>query len=275
MKKMTLLSLGIITFSALALGAPAAFAADEITEAKAETEATVLFSPNDGEEIVDPPIEGGGEGGVVDEGGSDGNKGDGNASFNIAWVSNFRFNEKDVDGKDVPIKLNGNGMQLWAKGTKLTLQHKDAADSVYENIPNFIQVVDNRGKISGWKVSVSASAFTGTGEDEVESTLTGAVLSLNQPVLSGPEGVAAPSPFSDKLELGTDAAILMSADPALKAGTGTWSMKFGEEEQTSVAYKTLQEGTGVKLDVPAKAQPKAGVPYKSTLTWNLTDGPAS
>lgn len=274
MKKMTLLSLGIISFSALTLGAPAAFA--DTTTPEAESEATVLFSANDdGEEVVEPPVEGGGEGGVVDPEGSDGNNGDGNASFNIAWVSNFRFNEKNDLGQDVPIKLNGNGMQLWAKGTKLTLKHKDAADSVYENIPNFIQVVDNRGKLSGWNVSVSASNFTGKDENDVVSTLNGAVLSLNQPVLSGPEGVAAPSAFANKLELGADAATLMSADAALKAGTGSWTMKFGEEEQTSVAYKTLVGGTGVKLDIPAKAQPKAGVPYKSTLTWILSDGPAS
>lgn len=291
MKKMTLLSLGIITFSALALGAPAAFAADEIIEAKAESEATVLFEADDTETKppVDPPITGGGEEGEVDEKETDGNSGDGTASFNL-FVSNFRFNDRaDDDGENgvekftkfKPIKLNGNGMTLWAKGTQLGIKEKDkTTTTIYKDIPNFVQVVDNRGKTSGWKLSVTASEFSGENEAGDIVTLKGANLSVNNLNLKGPDGVTPPMVNELNGVISTTSNILMTADqstnPEARQGTGTWSLKFGEEETVNGnSYGTLKQDTGVKLEIPAGAQPQAGVPYKSDLTWVLADGPTA
>lgn len=282
MKKMSLLSLGIISFSALTLGAPAVFA-DEITP-EAQSEATVLFEANNTDEKppVVPPTDGGDKEGEIDEKETDGNTGDGNASFNIAMVSNFRFNDRaDDDGEDgfnftkfKPIKLNGNGMTLWAKGTQLGVKLKGDEDTtIYKNIPNFVQVVDNRGELSGWNLSVTATPFEGKNKAGEDVSLNGAVLSLNNMSLKGPAEVAAPNIMNDEFTLGTDSSVLMSANP--KAGTGSWSLKFGGEEITTQTYGTLVQNTGVKLDIPAKAQPQADVPYKSTLTWVLADGPVS
>lgn len=283
MKKMTLLSLGIISFSALTLGAPAAFA--DTTTPEAESEATVLFEADDDTDTkppVVPPTDGGDKEGEIDEKETDGNTGDGSASFNIAAVSNFRFNDRaDDDGEDgfnftkfKPIKLNGNGMTLWAKGTQLGVKLKGDGDTtIYKNIPNFVQVVDNRGKLSGWNLSVTATPFTGENKSGQDVALNGAVLSVNDLSLKGPAEVAAPTILNNSVNINESSSTLMSA--AANAGTGSWSLKFGEEETTTETYGTLVQDTGVKLDIPAKAQPQADVAYKATLTWVLADGPVS
>ncbi|MGX7150245.1 WxL domain-containing protein [Enterococcus ureasiticus] len=292
MKKMTLLSLGIISFSALTLGASAAFAEEEVTNPnpEAKSDATVLFEADEtGKPPVVPPTDGNDKDGEIDETETDGNTGNGTASFNIL-VSNFRFNDRaDDDGegdienftKFKPIKLSGNGMKLWAKGTQLGVKFKDDEDTtIYKNVPNFVQVVDNRGKMSGWNLSVTATPFSGKNEADMTITLQGAVLSLNNLNLKGPTGVAAPSILHQGVEIGTDSKTLLSADQSVaqenKQGTGSWSLKFGNEETIAPNnYATLVPDTGVQLDIPASAQPQAGVEYKSELTWILADGPVS
>ncbi|WP_086315546.1 hypothetical protein A5821_003033 [Enterococcus sp. 7F3_DIV0205] len=291
MKKMTLAGLGILTFSTLVLGNQTALATVEKPEA--DTEATVQFEANtdpDTPEVVVPPV-GGGEGGIVDPDGSDGNKGDGNPSFNIAYVSNFRFNERTDDDtnftKFKPIKLNANGMTLWAKGTQLTLNGVDkdgneitpAQSTVYKNIPNFVQVVDNRGKLSGWHLEVSAGDFKGKDSDDQEVTLKGANITLTQPTIAGPSEIEltsplAPTTFSSEKTLNTGAQTIL--DAKANAGTGSWSLKFGQEEKLAGAdYETLVEDTGVKLTIPATAEAKANVAYKADLKWTLTDAPSN
>lgn len=286
MKKMTLVSLGVVTFSTLVLGAQSAFASVEKPEANSE--ATVQFTADidkDKPPVVDPPT-GDGKPGIIDEEGSDGVIGDGLPSFNIAYVSNFRFNDRTADDENFtkfkPIELNANGMTLWAKGNQLTLKELDddgnlldpEVKTVYKNIPNFVQVVDNRGTNSGWNLSVVAGEFKGKDQDDKEVVLTGAKLTLNQPNLKGPAGVAAPAvTFAESTEINGSSKVLLDAQA--DAGTGSWSLKFGQEEKLAGAtYETLVAKTGVKLDIPASAQAKSGVAYKAALNWTLTDAPA-
>lgn len=279
MKKINILGLGIISFSALSLGVSPVFASE--SQPVANTEGTVIFKADDddGSGEVTPPGPGGkGEsGGEVDPGGSDGSPGDGTKSFNITWVSNFRFNERKSDGTFEPIILNGNGMTLWAKGTKLTLNltNEDGEltgeKKVYTNIPNFVQVTDNRGTANGWNLTVSRTEFTGRDSENKTQVLAGAELTLNHQSIYGPEGVPAPQINDGKVvKIGSDNEKLMTANKG--SGTGTWSLNFGEFNQTD---NTLVEKTGVKLVIPASAQPKANVEYKSEITWTLTDGPNS
>lgn len=281
MKKTTILSLGIISMSALALGATPVFASE--TQPVAKTEATVIFEADDenggdGGGEVTPPGEGGGDEGtgIVDPGGSDGNTGDGKKSFNITWVSNFRFNERNEDGSFKPIKLNGNGMNLWAKGTNLKLNLVDedgkltGESNEYTNIPNFVQITDNRGTANGWNLTVSRTEFSGKDAAGVTQTLAGSELTLNQQHIYGPNGVPAPTATAGKtVKIGADTEKLMVA--AKGAGTGTWSLNFGDANQDG----TLVDKTGVNLVIPASAQPKANVEYTSELTWTLTDGPSA
>lgn len=286
MKKMTLVSLGIVTFSTLVLGG-GAFASEE--QPAANSEASVLFKADDDKTtppVVVPPT-GEDKPGAIDPDGSDGSIGDGLPSFNIAYVSNFRFNERTAADTDFtkfePIKLNANGMTLWAKGTQLTLKELDKdgnlvtpeVKSVYQDIPNFVQVVDNRGKNSGWNLSVVAGEFKGKDAEGKEATLTGAQLSLNQATVKGPADVTAPSlGFTNSTVINKSSKVLLNAQA--NAGTGSWSLKFGQEEkQAGAAYETLVADTGVKLDIPASAQAKADVAYKADINWTLTDAPAN
>ncbi|WP_314066131.1 WxL domain-containing protein [uncultured Vagococcus sp.] len=285
MKKLTLVTLGVATFGTLVLGAQQAFA--DAVQPVANGEATVLFAADNDIElppVVIPPV-GEGDGGAINPDGSDGTPGDGDKSFNIAWVSHFRFNERNTEGAFKPIKLNANGMTLWAKGTKLTLDEVDkegklvepVKSTVYNNIPNFVQVADNRGALTGWNLSVQASPFVGKdGAENLE--LGGTKLSLNQPSIKGPAGIDLSSPLAPTTAVSTGFEIngspknVMTANA--NAGVGSWSLKFGEETKLQgAAYETLVEDTGVKLDIPASAKAKAGVEYKSTVKWILSDAP--
>lgn len=319
MKKLSLVSLGIMSFSTIVLGASPVFASPEQPEAK--TEATVEFEVDDETvpPVVPPTTEEGGEdgGGTVDPNkpGTDGENGDGNPSFNITHVSNFRFNEKerDTDGTAIlengafkwkPIKLNNNLMTLYAYGTDLALfrQNKegnwinsageaveneaDAQKLAYTDIPNFVQVTDNRGnKKAGWRLEVSRTQFT-DGTDE----LTGAELSLNDAFIKGPSGVTAPVFTKNDVVIPTTGSTVVM-DAATGAGTGSWSLSFGElgedlatvvgteNEETPVTYGQLalvdgKPKSGVKLVVPAEAQAQAGAVYTADLTWTLSSVPA-
>lgn len=267
MKKTMLGTLGVLSLCALTLHALPAFASE--AQPVAQSEATVLFAPDEekGPNEVTPPGEGG-EGGEVDPGGSDGNTGDGNKSFNIDWVSNFRFNKTNPDGSYEPITLNGNGMELWAKGTKLTLKNAEGVSSTYNNVPNFVQITDNRGNSQGWHLTVSRTEFSGKDAAGKEQILAGATLTLNNQSIFGPDGVTAPTSSEGQTVLINNVSEnLMSA--AQGAGTGSWQLVFGQK----AADGTLVENTGVKLNIPASAQPKAKVNYVSNLTWTLTDAP--
>lgn len=267
MKKTTLCSLGLLGMSACLINTAPVFASE--TQPVAASESTVLFAADDeqGPNIVTPPGEGG-DGGEVDPGGSDGNTGDGNKSFNIDWVSNFRFNETNPDGTFQPITLNGNGMDLWAKGTKLALKDAEGTVKTYENIPNFVQITDNRGNANGWHLTVSRTEFSGKDAAGVEQTLNGATLLLNNQHIFGPEGVTKPTSMEGQaVEIGAATKNLMTA--AVGAGTGSWTLAFGDEDDNG----QLVADTGVELQIPASAQPKANVTYKADLTWTLSDTP--
>lgn len=312
MKKLSLLSLGLMSFSAVVLGAAPVFAA-EGDPIVAKSEGTVLFDVDtETEPPTTPPTvdpESPDPGGTIDPGtpgekptpekpegkpgtGTDGTKpGAGaNQSFNITYVSNFRFNAKKADGTAwEPIKLDSNGMTLFAYGTDLVLDRENHPDEQlnYEKIPNLVEVTDNRGnKNAGWELSVTRTDFKSVNGD----VLTGSELSLNNAKAGGPVDVTAPTIFNgaDSVVIPTDgSAVVMEA--AKGTGTGTWALSFGQEAAdwttvegisgAPVQYKQLAvdaDGvptTGVKLEVPAKAQAQAGVLYTSDITWTLASTP--
>ena len=257
------------------LVAPVVLAEEVVKEpVSANSQSTVLFGADDEKEtepgIVDPtdPTNPDG-GGVIDPGENDGGTGTGTKSFNISWVSNFRFNDKEADGSFIPLPLNANGMNLWAKGTKIKFNDKDKNDvsTIRENIPNFIQVLDNRVTLSGWTLKVSGTPFKNT-EEALE--LKGAQLSLNHPNLLGPSENNAPTAFTNKLIINDQSKPVMTAET--NHGMGSWNLNFGEFN--SNADKTLKADTGVNLSIPASASIKADAEYVSDLTWTLEDTPS-
>lgn len=312
MKKLSLANVGLVSMSVLALGATPVFASEE--QPVAVTEGTVQFKVDDETKPpVTPPTDNGNGGGTIDptKPDTDGESGDGKPSFNITHVSNFRFNEKESFNADTqtwkwsPINLNANGMTLYAYGTDLALYRQndegkwidkngdiveketDAQRLAYKDLPNFIQVTDNRGnKKAGWKLEVARTQFT-DGTDE----LAGATISLNNAFIKGPDGVSEPTYSTEEVEipLASDggSAVVMEAVPG--AGIGSWSLSFGdvgesaivagtEDEATPVTYGQLalvneKPKSGVKLVVPASAQAQTDVVYKSAITWTLSSVP--
>ncbi len=141
MKKQILPILGLTTL----LVAPVALADEtEIspkpTAAEAISKSDIMFRADETEvdpdnpEVVDPtdpetP-------GIVKPDDSDGTSGNGNSSFNITWVSNFRFYDLNEKNERVGVKLNANGMNVWSKGTKLSLEKEDKEVKTYEDIPD-------------------------------------------------------------------------------------------------------------------------------------------
>lgn len=211
MKKSSMLSLGLFTFSTILLGSTPALAAEIVNPVQANTEATVQFKISD----TNPGTDIDGEEGEVDEEGSDGSVGNGHPAFNITYVSNFRFNKTtqwgtNAEGKIVPeifapIDLDANGMTLYAYGNRMAMSRKIAnlafnedeeiteanAEKVketltYDDLQNFIQITDGRGASvgeGGWHLTVAAEDFK-TAEGDI---LTGAELSLNDFSMKGPK----------------------------------------------------------------------------------------
>lgn len=293
MKK--LVSLGLVSLTVLALGAPLAKAAtgnnseDPIT---ANTEADVSFASDDDPTDPDnPPVinpdNPGQEPRPVDPENSDGDSGDGTKSFNINWVSNFRFGT---------LKIGSNEMVKYAAPTYLTYREvegvlKDPAkpfnddkdDPEYnpyikqpfpaetlEGLANFIQVTDNRGKTeNGYKVTVNATEFDGE-----KGTLAGAQLFLTGGQLisePGAEGLAPATPLLEATDLivGEDLEVLTAE---AGKGIGTWTLAWGGSSDTP-ALLDENPTTGVKLVVPVSAAPEADATYKSELTWTLISAP--
>ncbi|WP_129044763.1 WxL domain-containing protein [Companilactobacillus metriopterae] len=110
--------------------------------------------------------------------------------------------------------------------------------------------VTNAGVMTGWNVTVSATAFT---DDANTLTLKGAALSLEAgtPTSDSTDGV----PTAKAVAINDQENSVFSA--AAGQGLGEWVNKLGDGQ--------------ARLVIPSGSQPGS---YKSTLTWTLTDAPA-
>lgn len=283
-KTTKLLSLGLISLCALSLGVPTASAADP----KANNKADVKFIEDDG--AIDPekpevtdPTDPGTEPQIVDPGG-EGGGGNGTRSFNINWISDFKFGE---------IKIAGKSMTAFAQPTTLNWATEEDGDLTPTGdktvgLANFLQVTDNTGKNSGWNVQVKGTPFyelDAQGEKIEANTLAGATITLAEPQVVGLAESADLAPTSP---LTADKDILDGAfNPVFRAaaekGQGTWSLTWGaESDKTTLKGITIAGDTatgkatsGVKLTVPVTAKPKANKSYRSNLEWVLTTAPGS
>ncbi|MGX7264843.1 WxL domain-containing protein [Enterococcus crotali] len=281
-KTTKLLSLGLISLCALSLGSPTVLAADP----EANTKADVKFTEDTG--TVDPekpevtdPTDPDKEPGIVDPGG-EGGGGNGTKSFNINWVSNFKFGE---------IKIAGSTMSAYAQPTTLNWAKEENGDLVPTGektvgLANFLQVTDNTGKNAGWTVNVTGTPFyelDASGKEIQANELAGAAITLEDPQIVGLAESAdlAPistlSPSKDILDGGANKVF----EAASQKGQGTWSLTWGADtDKTSLKGITVAGNTttgkatsGVKLTVPVTAKPKAEKSYRSSLEWVLTTAP--
>ena len=277
MKKIQIISLSALILGALMTGA-VAYADDP----KATSEADVTFSLDDSPadptkpEVVDPTDPDNPEKEV--DPGDNGTGGNGTKAFNIKWISNFHFGD---------IKIKGSAMSAYAKPTTLTwaTPSTGVTPTPTDNLAPFLQVTDNRGKGTGWNVSVTGTEFVeqNLAQGATPTTLTGASIYLTGGNVIGSPEMSTHAPKIVSFGAGNNMDVLAntgSSNTVMNAdvgkGQGTWSLAWGG---TSVNPAILQKANnlpsaGVKFSVPASAFPKEGASYKSTLTWILADVPA-
>jgi hypothetical protein len=129
--------------------------------------------------------------------------------------------------------------------------------------PNWVQVTDNRGSLSGWTLSVEATDFT-NGKTGTGSVLNGATLKLdNGHIVSASDAPADQSVASVTLTPGASSGTILGATDGNGAGTNL--LVWGDD---------TTKASSVSLAVPGKTTKLADT-YQSTLTWTLTDTPAN
>ncbi|MGI2747673.1 WxL domain-containing protein [Bacillus cytotoxicus] len=165
--------------------------------------------------------------------------------LSIDYVSNFNFDSQ---------KASGNNEVYYAKLDQV----KNKEGKVIE-VPNYVQLTDNRGTNAGWKLTVKQN-------DQFKTTngaeLTGAALTLKNGTLSSASGSDVPTAKQDITLIPGQSADVVIAEADY--GMGTWTNAFG---------KTADEGKkSIELSVPGKTK-KEQAQYTTSLTWELKDSP--
>ncbi|MDA1686173.1 WxL domain-containing protein, partial [Bacillus cereus group sp. m2-21] len=164
--------------------------------------------------------------------------------LSIDYVSNFNFETQ---------KASGNNELYYAKLD--TVKAKDGN----KEVPNFVQVTDNRGTNAGWKLSVTQNDQFKTADGK---ELTGATLTLKNGTPNSASGSDAPAAAQDITLVPGQASDVLTAQE--EQGMGTWTNAFG---------KSVEEGKkSVELSVPGKTK-KEQAQYTTSLTWELKDAP--
>lgn len=146
---------------------------------------------------------------------------------------------------------------------------------------SFAQVLDTRGKHSGWSLNVDLDQFTSTTADSTH-VLRGAYIEFRDPTIRSealdPETFpTAPIDQMNRqiVNVGSEDTTLMSA--AAGQGAGRSTVQWGNQtllNQKHAAGETDIRNEAIWLHVPAGANPQATA-YTATLTWNLSATPGN
>ncbi|MCI1904270.1 MAG: WxL domain-containing protein [Enterococcaceae bacterium] len=125
--------------------------------------------------------------------------------------------------------------------------------------PNFVQVSDNRGTETGWKLLLKQEKqFTSTNGKE----LIGAQVSLeNGRVVTNSKSKAPAGETAITVAVGADQKVM---NAKTGSGAGTYLLDWGNDEKDGA--------TSVHLTVPGSTT-KYAEKYSTTFTWKLTDAP--
>ncbi|ALS00770.1 cell surface protein [Enterococcus silesiacus] len=137
---------------------------------------------------------------------------------------------------------------------------KKLSDGTEEMVPNFLQITDNRGKNSGWRLTIKQNGQLKNGTH----SLKGAEISLKNITLFSPNNGGKPiATESVRLdpEGGEPTEMAKSTE---KTGKGTWLVMFGKDSEESK--------TSIQVSVPGTSEKKKGN-YTTSLTWELIDTP--
>ncbi|WP_308618325.1 WxL domain-containing protein [uncultured Enterococcus sp.] len=184
---------------------------------------------------------------------------------------------------------------------KFSTQKSDANDQKYaanammfadDTMPRaqFIQVTDRRGTKAGWNVSVRQEKQFATAEN-IE--LDGAMLSFDYSWTNGSDKAKAPVVKKDIIEMKIDETQEI-ANAKKGTGDGTWFISFGASQNNSQGVKNTLEprldrddqvimhdtfnkplflNSAIQLAVPGRTEKVIGKPYKTELTWILSELP--
>ena len=177
------------------------------------------------------------------------NPGTGNVGpLSIDYVSNIQFGKQ---------KAYGGNTSYFA-----SLDEVINKDDSKKEVPNYVQVTDNRGNNAGWSLSVKQDGFLKNSKQSMMEKaelrlLNGISNSSNASILS-PTANQAVALKLDTTGKGINSTLL-TADNG--KGAGTWTTSFG---------KTVNEGkNSVELFVPGGTVIEKGA-YSTTLVWTLS-----
>ncbi|EUJ31463.1 WxL domain-containing protein [Listeria cornellensis] len=168
--------------------------------------------------------------------------------LSIDYASQFDFGTQEISGETKVYK---------AKLDKVKVNGE------YIDVPNNIQVSDNRGNNAGWHLTV---AQDGQLKDGSNRSLNGAEIAITKttPTTKTGTGVVAPT-ASQSIKLNPNGTASTVLDAKAEQGMGKWVANFGADNTAAA--------DAVTLTVPGKSAKYADSEYATTLTWTLSDTP--
>lgn len=170
--------------------------------------------------------------------------------LSLDFVSDFQFGSHRITNKD---------SAYFAELMEITRSE----DNSHQLVPNFVELTDNRGTLSGWKLYVKQNrplqnegGFALKGTKFIFSNVTATPLSSQKDELTrlSLKSVEVNGDFSEDV-------LVFQASP--KHGYGSWSIDFGATEDSGKS--------SVALQIPGGTKKETGK-YTTTLTWSLVDG---
>lgn len=167
--------------------------------------------------------------------------------LSINYISNLRFGMNKASGNDAVYQVKPDQVI------------DETGDSV--EVPNYVQITDNRGTNAGWRLTVQQNGAFINGTHQLEGT----EMVFTNPIASAKSGKEQTAPsLNANFTLTADGQAVLVMSASEDHGMGTWIDRFGEDIE--------QATTSIVLKVPGDSKKIAGK-YQTSLTWTLSDVP--
>ncbi|WP_062806363.1 WxL domain-containing protein, partial [Enterococcus pernyi] len=228
---------------------------------KVETDGIIEFTPNEEEELVVVPPEGGPDVEIEPE--VPGTTG----PLSIMKAATMNFGSQVISNQDQTYNMIAEKQQ------------KTGTTGEENKVPyvSFAQVQDVRGTNAGWDLQVRMSDFKATTET-VNDTLLGAQISLLNPRIQYEGSTSGNAPVAHAAELklipNESAVSVMTAEKDKGAGVSSvvWGNQANLDAQEADDTVDVVTNNAIQLFVPGSTT-KDAAQYKSTLTWELSSTP--
>ncbi|MGG5324724.1 hypothetical protein IGJ83_000336 [Enterococcus pernyi] len=225
------------------------------------TDGTIEFTPNEEEDLVVVPPEGGPDVEIEPE--VPGTTG----PLSIMKAATMNFGSQVISNQDQTYNMIAEKQQ------------KTGTTGEANKVPyvSFAQVQDVRGTNAGWNLQVRMSDFKATTET-VNDTLRGAQISLLNPRIQYGGSTPGNAPVAHAAELklipNESAVPVMTAEKDKGAGVSSvvWGDQANLDAQEADDKIDVVKNNAIQLFVPG-ATAKDAAQYKSTLTWELSSTP--